>query len=396
MLNFLYLYLFFTFLRSIYFYAVGFLFVPPESSKKLKKLPLVTILIPGWNEEVGIVKTVNSCLSQTYSNLEIIVINDGSTDATSKKVRQLMEKTQDPRIKLIDKENGGKWTALNQGVLQANGDWIVTIDADSYLYPDAVELCVNGLQDTKYMAGFGTIKIGNQDNLLEKMQVFEYDVGFHLRKYQSVMNCVSVLPGAFAIFRKDFFEIVGMYDGNTCVEDMELCIRSRYHKNVLMRYIPDAICVTECPATWSGLLRQRFRWKKGLLGVLQMHWRLFFNSPTGQYKLFSFFEYPMIVLSLLELITYPIFFLVLIFSISTSPDLMHSRFVVFYAFYIITIVIILWNDLFNSKQYWKYMLFAPILFSIIFTVEFFAFSKAIYAHFSKQAYTWTVWQRKGI
>jgi len=156
------IYLLLVLLRTIYTLCVGYLYTNVSIKERIKDYnPLVTVLIPAYNEHVGIEKTVRSVLRNTYKNLEVIVINDGSTDNTSEIVNKLL-KIYKKRLSLIDKKNGGKASALNAGILQSNGDVILTIDADSYIYPDAIEYLVHALSDPNIDCAVGSILIGNR------------------------------------------------------------------------------------------------------------------------------------------------------------------------------------------------------------------------------------------
>ena len=236
--------------------------------------PLVSILIPAYNEEICVEKTLTSCIHQTYPNLEIIIINDGSTDKTLDVIDIFRKKYDDYlnsrniSLKIIDQKNQGKAKALNNGKKQANGDFLVTIDADSYLNSHAIEKIINYFSSDDVGAVAGNIVAVSKHSLLGYLQKIEYELGIHfIRSSQSSLGNVIVTPGALSAYRKS---AIKKFEEGTLTEDFDSSIRilERGYKIVMA---PDAVCYTQVPLNISDLIKQRVRWQQGGLEVFSKH-----------------------------------------------------------------------------------------------------------------------------
>ncbi|HET8590132.1 MAG TPA: bifunctional polysaccharide deacetylase/glycosyltransferase family 2 protein [Nakamurella sp.] len=228
--------------------------------------PPVTVIIPAYNEEVGIAAAVRSVALSDYPDLEIIVVDDGSTDDTVLAVEEL----ELPRVRVLRQPNQGKAVALNTGVAAARGEVLVLVDGDTVFTPDTVRLLVRGLADPEVGAVAGNTKVGNRRGLLGKWQHVEYVLGFNLdRRMFDVLQCMPTVPGAIGAFRREALQRVGGVPSDTLAEDTDLTMaicRAGY----LVRYEPEALAWTEAPATLGELWRQRYRW---CFGTLQAMWK---------------------------------------------------------------------------------------------------------------------------
>ena len=181
-------------LLAIPFYSLSGYFLRKNSD--VNYMPKVSVLIPAWNEEVGIIKTIKSVLNTQYGDLEVIVINDGSTDSTDKLVTGFVanfnQENQQSCIKYLSLTNGGKAKALNQAIEHASGEFIVTIDADCVMDKDALINTVKHFADGKVGAVAGNVVVGNRQKPIELMQQLEYLYGFFFKRADSVFNSVSV------------------------------------------------------------------------------------------------------------------------------------------------------------------------------------------------------------
>lgn len=239
-----------------------------------KKQPLVSILIPAYNEEVCIKKTLDSCIRQTYPALEIIAINDGSTDKTLevikdfKKKHHLKLKSKKIEFRIIDQKNQGKAKALNTGKRNSKGDFLVTIDADSYLNSHAVEKIIRHFNSEDVGAVAGNIIAISNNKILGYLQKIEYELGIHfIRGSQSSLGNVLVTPGALSAYRKS---AVKKFEEGTLTEDFDSSVRILERGyNIVMA--SDAICYTQVPLSISDLIKQRVRWQKGGLEVFSKH-----------------------------------------------------------------------------------------------------------------------------
>jgi cellulose synthase/poly-beta-1,6-N-acetylglucosamine synthase-like glycosyltransferase len=229
---------------------------------------LQSVLIPAFNEAKVIVRTIRQVLEADYPNLEVIVIDDGSSDGTSEVVREHFE--ADPRVKLITMPNGGKAAALNRGLAEARGAVIVALDADTHFQRDAISKLVRWFGDPAIGAVAGNAKVGNRVNIITRWQALEYVSSQNLeRRALAALDCITVVPGAIGAWRRDTLTKLGGFPAHTLAEDQDLTI-SLQKAGCKVIYDSTAIAWTEAPDTVSGLIKQRFRWA---FGTLQCMWK---------------------------------------------------------------------------------------------------------------------------
>jgi biofilm PGA synthesis N-glycosyltransferase PgaC len=164
--------------------------------------PKVSVLIPAWNEEVGLLTTVKSVLASTYRNLEIVVVNDGSTDNSDALMREFIteyaktRKRRRPNIVYHYQENAGKGSALNKAIALSSGDILISIDADCEVDTLAVENFVKVFQNPKVKAAVGNVKIGNTRTILGTVQYLEFLFSFYFKRADSLLNTIYIIGGA--------------------------------------------------------------------------------------------------------------------------------------------------------------------------------------------------------
>lgn len=233
----------------------------------------VTVLVPAYNEAKGIEATLRSILESRHP-LEIIVIDDGSTDGTARVVRDL----QLPRVRLIRQANGGKAAALNTGIAAARTELIVMVDGDTVLEPDAVGTLAAHFADPTIGAVSGNAKVGNRGGVLGRWQHIEYVIGFNLdRRMYDVLQCMPTVPGAIGAFRRSAVLEVGGVGEDTLAEDTDLTMAlERDGWRVI--YSEGAVAWTEAPATLGQLWKQRYRWCYGTLQAVWKHRRAVVES----------------------------------------------------------------------------------------------------------------------
>jgi cellulose synthase/poly-beta-1,6-N-acetylglucosamine synthase-like glycosyltransferase/peptidoglycan/xylan/chitin deacetylase (PgdA/CDA1 family) len=226
----------------------------------------IAVLVPGYNEEKVICKTVQSLLASTNAQrLDIIVIDDGSTDRTSAIVTETF--ADHANVKVFRKTNGGKSAALNYGISRTTAEIIVAIDADTMLEPDAIELLVRHFHDPRLGAVAGNAIVGNQCNMITRMQALEYVTSQNLeRRALETINAIPVVPGAIGAWRRAALIEAGGYGHDTLAEDADLTIELE-RRNWKVIYEPRAKALTEAPETVKAFLKQRFRWMFGTLQV---------------------------------------------------------------------------------------------------------------------------------
>jgi len=263
-------------------FSTSLLFRP--SIKEFGTTPSVSIIIPAYNEGKVIEKTIRSVLELRYSKKEIIVVDDGSTDNTLK-IAKLME-TDNPIRVISKRKNGGKWSALNEGIESSISDIIVCIDADTVLDKNAIQPLVNHFIDSKVGAVAGNIKVGNRDKLLTKLQALEYISQLNIqRRSEAFFRKITVVPGPLGAFRKSIIKEVGFYTGDTFAEDADLTLKI-LKAGYRIKYEPKSIGYTEAPTFLFDLAKQRYRWYRGLLQVIIKHKGMFFNPKYGTTGLF--------------------------------------------------------------------------------------------------------------
>jgi cellulose synthase/poly-beta-1,6-N-acetylglucosamine synthase-like glycosyltransferase/peptidoglycan/xylan/chitin deacetylase (PgdA/CDA1 family)/spore germination protein YaaH len=246
----------------------------------LKTKPKVSIIVPGYNEEVTIVKTIENLLNSYYPNFEIIVVDDGSKDNTFKIVAD--KYAGHPKVVIYTKPNGGKASALNFGIEKATGNYLVCIDADTILMPEAISKMMPLFVDEKVVAVAGNVQVGNTVNLLTNWQSIEYisSQNFDRRAFDYI-NSIMVVPGAIGAFRKSAVIEVGAFAIDTLAEDCDLTLRL-LRAGYRVRSCNEAISLTEAPETLKMFLKQRFRWT---FGIMQSFWKhhdlLFAKKPRN-------------------------------------------------------------------------------------------------------------------
>lgn len=247
--------------------------------------PSVTVLIPAFDEEVGIAATLLSIArSQTHGlrDLQIVVIDDGSTDRTAEVVERLIDSHGLVGVQLVRQVNAGKAAALNRGLREARGDVVVMVDGDTVFEPDTVRTLVHPLADARVGAVSGNTKVGNRGGVLGKWQHLEYVIGFNLdRRMYDLLHCMPTVPGAAGAFRRSVLEQVGGIGTDTLAEDTDLTMavsRAGWH----VVYEERARAWTEAPQSLSALWRQRYRWCYGTLQAVWKHRRAATSRGPGR------------------------------------------------------------------------------------------------------------------
>ena len=236
--------------------------------------PLVSIIVPAYNEEVNIVGSLRNLLKCDYPNFNIVFVDDGSKDKTWEMVTSEFP-ADTPNLKLLTKPNGGKASALNYGIESTNADYVVCIDADTKLAPNAVSIMMKHFlmqtdSSEEIGAVAGVVKVGNEVNLLTKWQNIEYITSQNFdRKGFAYANAITVVPGAIGAFKKKAIEDAGGFTTDTLAEDCDLTIRI-LRAGYRVTNEPKAIAYTEAPETLKMFMKQRFRWS---FGVMQTFWK---------------------------------------------------------------------------------------------------------------------------
>jgi len=272
------------------FFVLSF-FANVKKPKKLytdKELPYVSILIPAYNEEKSVAPTLDSILAVNYpkDKLEIIFVDDGSKDNTLK-VAQNYRKMG---VRVFHKENdpiGKKGSAMNFALKKANGEIVVSMDADTFIDPEALKKMIRYFKNPEVMCVSPGITIHNPKSLLQRIQYMEYLMGMFLRKAFSSVNAIHITPGAFSAYRKTFFDKYGGYEEGNLTEDLEVALRIQANHYIIENE-PSSIVYTIAPSKFRDLLIQRRRWYVGLMKNTWTYRKIFFNKEYGDLGMFVF------------------------------------------------------------------------------------------------------------
>src|SRR5437867_2236462 len=226
-------------------------------------------LVAAYNEEVVIGTCVRSILASDVEGLQVVVVDDGSTDATAARASEAA--AGDERLRVVRQPNGGKASALNTALARTDAAVVVVMDADSLLEREALRRLVAPFADQAVGAVAGNVKVGNRSSWLGALQHVEYVVGINLdRRFFDLVNAVSVVPGALGGFRREAIVRAGGFPRDTLAEDADLTVAIGMY-GYRVRTVADARAWTEVPATWRALWKQRYRWSYGTLQVLWKH-----------------------------------------------------------------------------------------------------------------------------
>ncbi|MFT4111661.1 glycosyltransferase [Silvibacterium sp.] len=243
--------------------------------------PLVAVLIPAYNEETVIARTIASVLNSDYKNIRVMVIDDGSTDTTFTVAQNAYpDEIASGRLTVITKPNAGKAEALNYGLEQTDEEFYVGIDADTVIAPDAISKLVCHFADAKVGAVAGNAKVGNRVNLWTRWQALEYITSQNFeRRALDLFNIVTVVPGAIGAWRTEAVKKGGKYPINTVAEDADLTM-NLLQQGYKVIYEDRSLAFTEAPVNMKGLMRQRFRWSFGTLQAVFKHKHAFRTNPA--------------------------------------------------------------------------------------------------------------------
>ncbi|VVB73243.1 Glycosyltransferase AglI [uncultured archaeon] len=275
---------------SVLFFTVVMLLIYLRNRERItrsgqkKYEPTVSVVIPAYNEEETVGKTLESLLEVDYpkDKIEILVVDDGSTDKTAAVVRSFKDK----RVVLLQKKNeGNKAFANNHGIRHSKGEVIITLDADSWVAKDAIRKLL-AYFDTDVAAVTSAVKVREKDdlNFIEKLQRVEYLFTIFNRRLFAMINGVYVTPGPLSAFRRKVFDEVGLFDTNTIMEDQEIALRIQ-SANYRIESCMDAVVYTSVPRDFDALMKQRIRWNRGGMQNA-MKYAFMVNPKYGDFGMF--------------------------------------------------------------------------------------------------------------
>jgi len=376
-------------------------FAAKRRAKTLQYMPLVSVIVPAYNEEVGIVTTLKTLLVSSYRNMEIIVVNDGSTDNSDYVIRDFLAKytsivgntMQNIPIAYIYKKNEGKATALNTGIMNARGDVMICIDSDCLLSKDCILHFVMALQDPNIHAVCGNIKVGNRNTLLGQIQMVEYALSFYSRQTDAMLGTLYVVSGAGGAYRREVFYRIGLY--NTKLrgggEDADLSVRVQ-QAGMRVAYSPKSIVYTEVPEKLTGLAKQRKRWTRSRFELFRRYPRFVFSTREGHNKTLTCFVLPLILFN-------DWFYLLKM----TLKLVLYGYCIALHQYELLAMLLIITTimsgiPLFINREYRPYLFLAPIYWLLGFVpafIEMYAVSTALWEMLRGQEAQWQKWQRQG-
>lgn len=308
--------------------------------------PLVTVMIPAHNEETGVTKTLDSVCNSTYKNLQVIVVDDASTDTTRKVVERYVRDNPEKPVEFLSIiMNRGKAAALNFAIQEkARGEFVMTLDADSVIDRYAVENAMKYFEDPNVAGVAANVKIYHQQSIIALLQMFEHMIGYRSKKFYTLTNSEFIVGGVASTYRHDVLKRVGWYDTDTQTEDIGLSLKitaegNKAHKLV---YAEDVIAMTEAVQTTKALFRQRFRWKLGMIQNLLKFGHVVGSTDTTYTRMLTYFRLPMAFLGEILLLMEPLMFGYILYLsiIYSEPGFFFGA----YLTLIIYMMFIVWND----------------------------------------------------
>ena len=307
--------------------------------------PSVSLVVPVHNEGAVIQRTLEHLLKVDYEPLQIIVVDDGSTDDTADRI--IAYKLAHDRggiLEVLTQANGGKADALNTAIrTRATGELIMCLDGDSILTPDSVTKSVAYFRDERVVATASNVNIIRDRTVLGFIQRFEYLVNHHMKKANTAFNTEYIIGGVGSMFRRKTLDEVGMYDTNTMTEDIDLTMKiiaRKGNRDSRVVFAADSIVYTEAVPSFKSLIKQRTRWKYGRAQAFYKNWRLFFSLKKKHTYVLSWFALPVVlfneVVGLLEPLS--IAFIFVIGILYRSPETILSAVVLMSVFSVLGIM----------------------------------------------------------
>lgn len=356
--------------------------------------PLVSIIVPAYNEEVNAVKTVRNLLQQDYPNFDIVFVDDGSKDATYATVRDAFR--DEPRVTVVTKPNGGKSSALNEGIRLSRANYLVCIDADTQLRSNALTaLMQKMLMDDSIGAVAGNVKAGNKGTLLAKWQNLEYITSQNFdRRAFDLVNGITVVPGAIGAFRRTAMEEAGGFTTDTLAEDCDLTIRI-VRAGYRVVNCTEAVAVTEVPESLGQFMKQRSRWS---YGVMQCFWKHRDACFDPAHKGLGLLSLPnILIFQILIPMLAPLADLMLLFSLfwnRTDPAAQERTWMFYLVFLLVDMLVGFIALRFEKENKWNLLWLIPQRFiyrQLMYVILFRSISRAL----KGEAQGWGVLKRTG-
>ncbi|MCA9343083.1 glycosyltransferase [Candidatus Saccharibacteria bacterium] len=340
---------------------------------KRGKHPLVTILIPAHNEESGIIKTLESVRKSSYRKLQILVVDDASTDTTRSLVWRYMKDHPHLNIRLLRKQkNVGKGEAMNHALKKyAEGDLLMTIDADSEIAKNSIKNAVRYFEEDPEIVGLAAnVQVKENGTMLGLLQKFEHMIGYRSKKFYTLTNSEFIIGGVASTYRMDVVKRAKFYDTDTQTEDiglsMKLVSKGNLHQRII--YASDVLALTEGVQTYKALFKQRYRWKLGMLQNIIKYGKMIGNNDQIYSRMLTLYRLPMAIFSELVLLVEPILLMYIIYLsiVKDSPLTMLGAYLTITLYVLWTI----WPDEHTkTKDKFRLSLYSPIMYFVFYIMN---------------------------
>lgn len=293
--------------------------------------PKVGVIVPAYNESVVLGKTVRALRDSTYKNLEIVMVDDGSTDDTWHVMQGIVRRYPRGNVRAIRQENSGKASALNNAIANLDTDIVICLDADTLFGRETIAHLVKHFALPQVGAVAGVVKVGNTRNYVTRWQALEYTIGIALeRNAQSFLGAITIVPGACGAWRRQAIIDAGGFSHRTLAEDCDLTLAIQQLGYRIVQE-NDALSYTEAPHTLRGLMKQRFRWTFGNFQALWTYRNMLFDR---QYKMLGNFVMPMMAVTIVT----PMIFWPLLVAI-TVQNIINGNLLVIVIFFVASLVV---------------------------------------------------------
>lgn len=308
----------FVFFIAANIYDTKYIWFHGHNRRRIKSFnPSVTIIVPAYNEEECILKTLESINNTNYENKHTIVVDDGSTDKTAEIVKEFIRTHSS--FDLIVQKNGGKSTAINNALFnKVSSELVMVLDADSILSESAIEKAVKWFLNPKIAALAINVKMLYLPTLVGLCQKYEFLNSYRGKCAEHVLKTMYIVGGIGSTFRTNLLKEIGGYDTDTPTEDIDLTLKliSNYgNKKYIIGYANDAVVYTQPVQKFKSLVKQRYRWKYGRFAAFVKYKSLFFNTDSKFSKLLTFYQLPVSIIQEFLMLFEPYIYLYLLFTV---------------------------------------------------------------------------------
>jgi len=348
---------------------------PNESDYySLNYRPLVTVIVPAHNEEKTLKRNLLSIANSTYKNVEIIIVNDSSTDNTGKIALNFQRKysSQFKMIKVLNVNVRGKARALNKGLKHAHGSLFMCLDADSALTVDALERGVKFFREKSVGALASNVKIISGKGFMNLLQRFEYAMNYQMKKAEALTRIQYIVGGIGSMYRMRIIKNMNYYDTDTITEDIDLSMKmvSHYKDKQYIGYDPSMVVFSEAVVSVKDLLKQRNRWKYGRYQVFLKRSGLFYSKDKAVNRLLSWVYLPYALFAELTFFFEPLVMGFIIYIMARYGDfwtILTS--ISIYCFYIISLVSGATQG-YTKAERLKFIALAPVAYLLIYILSY--------------------------